>query len=222
MSRLVLVRHGRPEVAPGRPPSTWNLAEQSYDDARRLAAGLGPLSQPLVLASAEPKAVQTAEALGLGPVVSKAAFNEVGKPWYDDSAEQRATTSSYLAGQAVSGWEPVGEVVRRFDDELSSASAASEVILVTHGTVMTAWLDSRRLIADPSDFWARLNMPDAWEVDLDAQAIWRLTGPSRLDGASDPRVPVPRTCARLGPGCVRSDAGMNGADWIPTDDLRST
>lgn len=178
MSRLVLVRHGRPEVLLDRPPSMWQLAEQAYEDVCLLSARLGALSQPVVLASAERKGIQTAEALALGPVVSTAAFNEVGKPWYEGVADQRAATSAYLAGEPESGWEPLEEAVRRFGEELASATDGRDVVVVSHGIVMTAWLNSRCLTADPFDFWVRLKMPDAREVDVEAKAVWHLSAAS--------------------------------------------
>lgn len=178
VSRLVLIRHGRPEVEVGVPPSTWPLAEASFEDVRRLSALLWPVNRHLVVASTEPKAIQTAEALGLGPVRSSGAFDEVGRPWYDDQADHRAATSDYLAGSPVTGWEPLGEAVRRFDEGLRSLSGPGDVVLATHGTVMAAWLGSTGLASDPFAFWAELRLPDGWEVDLAAGHVWRVGTPS--------------------------------------------
>lgn len=174
VSRLVLIRHGRPELIEGVPPSTWRLADQSYDDVRRLSTRLGFVDRPLLLASTEPKAIETAEALGLGPVRSSGSFDEVRKPWYDDAAGHYDATASYLAGETPAGWERLDEAVKRFDDGLHGAVKYGDLVVVSHGTVMSAWLGSTDATADPFKFWTELKMPDAWEVDLEARTVWRL------------------------------------------------
>lgn len=170
----MVIRHGRPELLVGVPPSTWRLADPSYGDVRRLSTHLLFVDRPLLLASTEAKAIETAEALGLGPVRSSGAFDEVRKPWYDDAAGHRSATASYLAGETLAGWERLDEAVKRFDDGLNGAVKYGDVAVVSHGTVMSAWLGSIGATPDSFKFWTELKMPDAWEVDFEARTVWRL------------------------------------------------
>jgi hypothetical protein len=112
-----------------------------------------------VLASTERKAIDTAEALALGHVTTSPAFCEVTRPWYDDADALAGDAQRWFAGEAVDGWEPFVDAVARFGRGLDGQS-----VVVTHGTVMTAWLLSQRIVKDAFAFWRDLRMPDAWEV----------------------------------------------------------
>lgn len=153
---MVFVRHAKSVVDPTVPPADWALA----DGAREAAAELGRhLHGSRVLASTERKAIDTAGALGLGPVTTSDAFCEVTRPWYDDGAALTRDVERWFAGDTMSGWEPLDAAVDRF-----AAGVVTDAIIVTHGTVMTAWLLSAGLVTDPFAFWSGLRMPDAWEV----------------------------------------------------------
>jgi broad specificity phosphatase PhoE len=84
---LVLVRHARPDMTDHR-PETWGLTGDGIDDARRLGAALRtsiPNRTAPVVCSTEPKAVETAAALGVGAVRSDARLGEVDRPWLLDA-----------------------------------------------------------------------------------------------------------------------------------------
>ncbi|HVV35158.1 MAG TPA: histidine phosphatase family protein [Acidimicrobiales bacterium] len=153
---MILVRHAKPLVDPTIPPAEWDLA----DGAREAATELGSrLRGTRVLASTERKAIATAEALGLGPVRTSEAFCEVGRPWYDDGDAMARDAQRWFAGERVDGWEPFADAVHRFGSAVDGQS-----VVVTHGTVMTAWLLSRGVLTEPFAFWRDLRMPDAWEL----------------------------------------------------------
>ena len=135
---------------------------------------MGFEGRPRVVASTELKARQTADALGLGPVWASDAFAEVGKPWYDESARHRTATATYLSGEPVTGWEPLHAAVDRFSTALNDVIDGRDIVVVTHGTVMTAWLRATNITGDAFAFWTELRTPDAWEVDLATRATWRL------------------------------------------------
>ncbi|MHB1446359.1 MAG: histidine phosphatase family protein [Acidimicrobiales bacterium] len=171
MSRLVLVRHGRPEVSEDTAPSTWSLRPEGVPAVRQLAASIRLADPVTVLASTELKAVQTAEVLALGRVQQMAEFNEVAKPWFDDASAHVHATGRYLAGEALAGWEPLTGATERFQRGIERAADGHDLVVVTHGTVMTAWLATVVTVADPTEFWSRLGQPDAWEVDLADRSI---------------------------------------------------
>lgn len=47
-------------------------------------------------------------------------------------------------------------------------------MVVSHGTVMSAWLSRQVLDLDAVGFWEGLEMPDAWLVDLRAGSADRI------------------------------------------------
>lgn len=157
---MILVRHAKSVVDPGTPAAEWALAP----DARKAAEQLGrSLTGTRVVASTEPKAIHTAEALGLGPVAPVAALCEVPRPFYDDPTELQDTIAAWFAGAAVDGWERRDDAQRRFGHAIERLGDDG-LIVVTHGTVMTAWLQSRGLVDDALAFWSDLRMPDAWTL----------------------------------------------------------
>jgi len=120
--RLVLVRHGRPEVLDGVPAAAWPLSAAGRDAAAMLAEALRDFTFASIASSPEPKAVATAAALARG-----------------------------------------------------MASGASDVMAVTHGTIMSIYL-GRTCGIDPLPFWRALPMPAAAIVE---GGRLRLIGPAR-------------------------------------------
>lgn len=126
-----------------------------------------------MIVSAEVKAIETGELLGVGPVTIDARVGEVTKPWYDDFGEHQAATRRYLEGATVPGWEPQGEACARFEAAIEAALTDGGV-LVTHGTVMTLWLGRHIPGFDSFEFWSNLAMPDAYLFDRNGSTLERL------------------------------------------------
>ena len=170
---LVLVRHARPDMADQR-PETWGLADDGIDDARRLGLALrGVISKgSTVVCSTERKAVETAVALGFGVVRSDERLREVDRPWYDDQHEFVDAVHRYLTGRAVAGWESLDDAAARFDSAITELG--ENAVVVSHGTVMSAWLSRQIPDLDTVGFWEGLEMPDAWLVDLRAGSAHRI------------------------------------------------
>lgn len=169
---VVLVRHARPVVIPDLPAAEWALHPDAHGAAGTLGRHLVGVASA-VAASSERKAIETATALDLGDVVVDAGLVEVGKPWYPEAGDHHAAAALYLAGERLAGWEPVDEVLDRFGAALAAVTATSATsttsggtatAVVTHGTVMTLWLQSTVGLVDPYRFWLDLRMPDAWHV----------------------------------------------------------
>jgi broad specificity phosphatase PhoE len=178
---LVLVRHARPDMTDHR-PETWGLTDDGLDDARRLGLALGTTisnGASTVVCSAEPKAVETAVALGFGAVRSDERFCEVDRPWHDDPHEFVDAVHRYLRGAAVPGWEPLDDAASRFQSAITELGHST--VVVSHGTVMSAWLSRQIPDLDAVGFWENLEMPDAWLVDLHARSAYRIA----FDGDAD-------------------------------------
>jgi broad specificity phosphatase PhoE len=175
---LIVVRHARPHES-GERPATWTLSADGLDHARRLGATLrAVVADTTVVSSTEPKAIETAEALGFGEVHRDERLREVGRPWYNDRQSFTHAARQYLSGVPVAGWESLDDAVARFGSAISELDGAC--IAVSHGTVMSAWLSRQVSAFDAAVFWNQLEMPDAWRVDLGARTLRRVAaGDSR-------------------------------------------
>lgn len=178
---LVLVRHACPDMTDHR-PETWGLADDGIGDARRLGLALQTTISnraATVVCSTEPKAVETAAALGFGAVRTDARLCEVDRPWHDDRRDFVDAVHRYLTGTAVPGWEPLDDAVARFDSAVTELG--DRAVVVSHGTVMAAWLGRHIPDLDAVGFWEDLEMPDAWLVDLGGRSAHRIA----FDGGRD-------------------------------------
>lgn len=161
---MILVRHARSEVLASVPAAEWVLSEDGRAAAADLGRRLATPSGVRVMASTEPKAIDTATAFSLGPVTTSETFCEVERPWYDDGEGLARDAQRWFAGEAVAGWDSLAGAIERFGRGLEECG--DSVVVVTHGTVMTAWLASIGATSDPFAFWQDLRMPDAWQVDV--------------------------------------------------------
>ena len=180
---LVLVRHARPDMT-GHRPETWGLADGGIDDARRLGLTLRTVIShraSTVVCSTEPKAIQTAVALGLGAVQSDERLREVDRPWYDDQQEFVDAVHRYLIGRTVPGWESLDDAAARFGSVMTGLGDST--VVVSHGTVMSAWLSQWIPDLHAVGFWEDLEMPDAWLVNLGARSAHRI---ALLGGPDEP------------------------------------
>jgi broad specificity phosphatase PhoE len=183
MTRLHLIRHGRPLVDAHASPSTWRLA---VDDEPfvTLAASSGFPRSARWVSSDEPKAVDTARRLRslldlpADDIDPTASLREMRRPAVlpDEAAFRRAVVRSLRnpGEPAAPGWETGAsvrervraEVVRRCTEQTRDGCA--DVVLVGHGT---AWSLLVAAILDrPVDVagWQRLRMPDWCVLDVEA------------------------------------------------------
>lgn len=158
---MILVRHAKSIVVPAVPAAQWELAPDAAAAAAALGARLSGVTT--VVSSDESKAMATAAALGLGDPTPDDEFREVTRPFYDDADELTRAVAAWFAGTVVPGWETFADAVGRFDHGLGW-HAPEGLVVVTHGTVMTAWLQARGLLDDAFAFWRDLRMPDAWTL----------------------------------------------------------
>lgn len=78
----------------------------------------------------------------------------------------------YLTGVPVAGWESLDDAAARFGSAIADLGESS--IVVSHGTIMSAWLSEQIDDLDAVSFWDELQMPDAWLVDLDNRTLHRI------------------------------------------------
>jgi broad specificity phosphatase PhoE len=102
-------------------------------------------------------------------------LSEVSKPWYASADEVTDATAKYLKGEVVDGWERRKDVISRIDQLKSDFGASESLVLVSHGVLLSTWLDHEIGLDDPFSFWSDLRLPDAWEFDTDEKSLKRLT-----------------------------------------------
>jgi broad specificity phosphatase PhoE len=168
---LHLVRHGRPAIVPGVPAAEWELDPSAYDDVWALrASGRLPL-RGAWFASAEPKALQTAQLLTdaeVGVLPDLGEHVRSGE-WLDDFAGTVRRAFERPAEPAVDGWEPLDACRERVVPAVRrvlEVHGDEDVVLVGHGTAWT--LVVADLTGEPPDLdrWSALAMPDLITVQV--------------------------------------------------------
>jgi broad specificity phosphatase PhoE len=175
--RIVFIRHGKPQIEEGIPSARWRLSDDGRKSVTALADRFRDFTFRVVASSPEPKAIGTAEALAapLGLAVEvDAGFAEharrsVGFLSRDD-LESRISRLFDRRDELVFGDETANQAYARFCTALErqTAKRASNIMIVTHGTILTIYLSHVAAI-DPLPFWRALATPAA--VILEAGKI---------------------------------------------------
>jgi broad specificity phosphatase PhoE len=165
--RLVLVKHGLPEIVESLPSAEWRLSDAGRHASIRLAHKLTDFRFEAIAASSEPKAAATAEAMASVlklPVAIDAGF-----------VEHQRTTSGFLGREQfeaaiadllahpdrlVFGDETGDQAYSRFAAAIERLPRTGDVLVVTHGTVATLYL-SRMAGIEPFSFWKALGLSHA-------------------------------------------------------------
>jgi broad specificity phosphatase PhoE len=167
---LHLVRHGRPAIVPGVPAAEWELDPAAYDDVWALrASGRLPLRASW-FASAEPKAVQTAQLLTdaeVGVLPDLGEHVRSGE-WVEDFAAAVRRAFAHPDEPAVDGWEPLADCRARVVPAVRrvlEVHGSEDVVLVGHGTAWTLVVADLTGEAPDLDRWSTLAMPDLITVE---------------------------------------------------------
>ncbi len=171
MHRLILVRHAAPRVQPDIPARDWPLSAEGRIQAERLAARLTTLCAPTVVySSPERKAFETAGliACALGLKVERASdlreHDRTGAGYLDADAFAAAIARFFACPEElVFGRETATQAGARFAAavrELGARTPNRDILLVTHGTVLTLYAATVAGGA-PLPFWRGLGMPAA-------------------------------------------------------------
>ncbi|MFT4240982.1 MAG: histidine phosphatase family protein [Acidovorax sp.] len=178
MTRLWLVRHARPLVAPGLCYGALDVpvdAMATQLAARRLAAALPPGAQ--VAHSTLQRCEQLAQALqALQPDLAlnaDARLREMdfgtweGQPWHAIGQDAVDAWTADFATHAPGGGESLGAMLERVAQALRDVPAATDVVWITHAGVArcVAWLQTQGDAPPRADAWP-LAAPGygEWEV----------------------------------------------------------
>ncbi|WP_293899146.1 histidine phosphatase family protein [Phenylobacterium sp.] len=177
---LILVRHGRPLIDRDKPATTWPLCPDGVAAVAALAGRLAAYAPTAIVASPEPKALETAEliakALGLTVEVD-AGLHEHKRPALSFGTEEafRKTIAQVFANPAtpVAGGESAHEACVRLAAALAQ-HPGRPLIAVTHGTVLSLYV-AERLGLDAHDLWRSLHTPDAFVLDGEGALVTRIS-----------------------------------------------
>jgi 2,3-bisphosphoglycerate-dependent phosphoglycerate mutase len=168
---LVLIKHARPVVTPGVPPTTWPLSAQGREDCAALAARLRHYRPARIVSSDERKARETAQLLArhlafASDLPSLPGLREHARTPADFFPTQAAFEAAVQALFAqpdtlVFGQETAHQAHARFTtaiEQLLTDTPAGDLLVVAHGTVLTL-LAAPYTGMDPFTFWRRLSLP---------------------------------------------------------------
>jgi 2,3-bisphosphoglycerate-dependent phosphoglycerate mutase len=170
-SRLVLVRHGKPEIEEGTPSTQWPLSQSGREAAALLATQLSDFKFQSITSSPELKAISTTETiaqkLGLNVEIddglSEHKRHSTDFLPLEDFNAQIARLFESPWNELIFGDETANAALERFTRTLDRqyvSSGSGDVVVVTHGTIMSIYV-ANRLGIDPLPFWCSLTTPTA-------------------------------------------------------------
>lgn len=191
MPELILVKHSLPEIAPTPPASQWGLSEAGRLRCKTLADRLAAHRPDVIVASTEPKAMETAQIIAslLGkPLTMVQELREHDRGTVGFLAAERfeaAIARFFESPQSlVLGRETADQAHQRFARAIEAIIVrypTDTVAVVTHGTVIALFV-ARATGLDPFPFWKRLDTPAFVVLSLPDRRV--LTVVESLDAAS--------------------------------------
>ena len=172
MQTLILVKHSLPEIDPSVPAKEWVLSNEGRRRARKLGERLDRYSLDLIVSSAEPKAIETAEiAAGVlnvrMEVVEGLHEHERVNAGFLEKERYEQSIRRFFAGPTdlVFGEETADNAYNRFANavhRLTDRPLIENIAIVTHGTVLSLFV-SRNSDLEPFALWKKLGLP-SWVV----------------------------------------------------------
>ena len=177
--RLILVKHGKPQIVEDQPRSGWRLSGEGRVAAGALAAKLADLAPGRLYASPEIKAADTAREIGRVLDLPVEIVPDLGehraddKPFGAQAAFEADVARLFAEPQAlVMGEETGAAAYARFDAAMTRIAprAGEAALAVSHGRIITLWL-SRRIGVEPMAFWKGLGLASAVVVTAEGYRI---------------------------------------------------
>ena len=180
MSKLVLVRHSKPEVDLTQPAQEWRLGETGWRRAKLLAGRLNSFAPTVIWSSKETKAIETAGVIAGAfqvPVRVTHGLEEhhrSGTRYFPTQLEFEGAVERFSAKpeQLVLGTETADQALKRFTTAINQAIALGDLqtIVVTHGTIVTLYVAGKCGVS-PMEFWKRLGLPSFVIIQLPKMKI---------------------------------------------------
>lgn len=168
MTTLILVKHSLPEIQPNLPANEWHLSPEGRARCVPLAALLTPYAPDVIYTSEEPKAFETGKLLA--EQMDQTATPTPNLHEHERQNEPFTTSEDFYANVAqffsqpdalVFGGETASQALARYRaavNDLLTRHPAENLIIVSHGTVMTL-LTHHLTGTPPYPLWQRLGLP---------------------------------------------------------------
>jgi broad specificity phosphatase PhoE len=180
MRHLILVKHSQPQIVPALPAAQWRLSDEGRRRSAVLAERLAPYLPAAIVASREPKAMETgytvASILGT-PFATAEGLHEHDRSnvGWSSAEEFEAAVARFFAqpSDLVFGRETADQARNRFAaavDDAIAAHPAGNLVVVAHGTVI-ALLVAARAGVEPFPLWRQLGLPSFVVLSLPAMAL---------------------------------------------------
>jgi broad specificity phosphatase PhoE len=172
VSKLILVKHSLPKIIPSQPARTWKLSTEGRLRCRPLAEELTEHAPDLIFCSTEIKAIQTGQDVAdylnipCDIVDDLHEHDRRNVPFFENPEEFQASIAGFFAqpDELIFGMETADDAYSRFSqalDTILQKHPNRNIAIVAHGTVITLFAHRRAsgAIANPFQFWKRLNLP---------------------------------------------------------------
>lgn len=167
---LLLVRHSQPEITLGLLARDWRLSAEGRARCQPLAEEIARRFHPVIVVSSdEPKAIETADLIAARLDVPVEIARDLREHEREavrtlaDDAFQSAIADFFARPQElVYGRETAARALARFSAAVAAVLAAhpaGDVVVVTHGTVMSLYLGALTGTS-PLVIWKSLCLPD--------------------------------------------------------------
>jgi broad specificity phosphatase PhoE len=166
---LVLVKHSLPVIDPAVTPAEWRLGQEGRARCGPLGERLRIYDPKRIVSSTEPKAAETAQALG--DVVSfddrLREHDRSGIAWLGEFEFERAVGAAFARPEeVVFGRESIAAACDRFSGSVQEhlEQANETLVVVAHGTVIAAYTAAKAGV-DGYTLWRRLGLPSIVVLD---------------------------------------------------------
>ncbi len=185
---IILVKHAMPELDGDVPSKDWKLGERGLKQAQKFANFVRDNLDvdPIIYSSDESKAVETAKIIAktlslthkVNPALAefdRPALSIVSEEDHFDRNEPLFTNPD----EPYLGVESANAALERFESaikEVVKDPLEDERIIVTHGTVMSLFLNKYNEELDGFDVWKKLGCPSYAVVSLPDFKVLELNG----------------------------------------------
>lgn len=194
MPKLILVKHSQPEIIPEVTAHEWRLSAEGRRRTIPLAARLAAYYPSKIFSSPEPKAYETAAAVGsrlglpvqVNPRLHEHRRNSVA---YLDAAGFQQSMRNFFdhPEERVFGEETAAEARARFSGavrRLMVQYPRQTIVVVSHGTVISLFsADCCHLEA--YEIWKQLALPSFVVIDCETLTVDTIV--SRVTARANPR-----------------------------------
>ncbi|WP_102028074.1 histidine phosphatase family protein [Salirhabdus sp. Marseille-P4669] len=175
MRKLVLIKHAMPVLSDEVPSNQWKLSEKGKEKAKVLADYLQNYETDTIYSSTEPKAIETAsiaaEVLEKKVTVKDDLHEHLRtskrKIYPQQEFQEIIRNFFHYEDMLIFGEETANIAKKRFVNGvkhvLDNAQPDEDVVIVTHGTVMTLFISEFNEI-NKFDMWSSFGLPSIVEL----------------------------------------------------------